>query len=206
MTAASKKKAARRLADARARMYHDLIFEAAEGVFGRGGYDGATMQDIADEAGVSLKTLYSSYKSKEDLYAQIMRERASGFVAATELALDGATGPVERLERLVSAYTTFLVTHEDWMRIHLHSRTAWAFPPGDEQVAVSWQRSREAYTRVLADGIEAGCFHPGDPEELAVIVQTLMQVQMARAIERGERDPDAIAEGMLVHLRRLLCC
>jgi len=200
------KKAAKRLADARARMYHDLIFESAEGLFGRKSYDGATMQDIADEAGVSLKTLYATYKSKEDLYAQIMRERASGFVAAMRAALEGASEPVERMTRIVGAYAAFLVEHDDWMRIHLHTRAAWAFRPADVEVAVSWQESREAYARVLSEGIEAGVFYAGDPEEMAVMMQTLMQVQMARAMERGDSDPERIAESMLVHLRRLLCC
>jgi AcrR family transcriptional regulator len=199
------KQAARRLKDARVRMYHDLIFESAEGIFGRKGYDGATMQDIADGAGVSLKTLYVAYKSKDDLYAQIMRERAGGFVAAMNSTLEGVSAPVERLERIVGAYAAYLSEHEDWMRIHLHSRAAWAFRPADVEVAVSWEESRSVYARVLADGIEAGVFHSGEPQELAVLVQTLMQVQMAHAIERGETNPEQIAESMLVHLRRLIC-
>ena len=64
--------AASRLEDARARMYQDLIFESAETVFGEHGFENATMQQIASEAGVSLKTVYGSFPGKQDLYEAIM--------------------------------------------------------------------------------------------------------------------------------------
>jgi AcrR family transcriptional regulator len=186
-------------------MYHDLIFESAESVFGRKGYDGATMQDIADEAGVSLKTLYATFQNKQDLYAQIMRDRASSFVAAMHVAMEGDDDPEAQISRIVSAYVAFLMEHEDWLRIHLHTRVAWAFRPADEEVAVSWAESRDAYSRVLERGMERGLFYRGDPEELAVMMQTLMQVQMSRALERGEANASEVADGIMLHLRRLLC-
>ena len=64
-----------RLEDARTRMYQDLIFESAECVFGQKGFENATMQDIAAEAGVSLKTVYASFAGKKELYDAIMLRR-----------------------------------------------------------------------------------------------------------------------------------
>jgi AcrR family transcriptional regulator len=203
--AASKRKAANRLADARARMYRELIFDSAEGVFGRKGYDGATMQDIADEAGVSLKTVYASYESKQDLYDQIMRERASGLVELLGAAIQDADDPLEQIEHIVEAYVAFVFENEDWLRIHLRTRVAWAFRPPDRKIAVSWAAARDIYSGVLTEGMNRQLFYPGDPEETAVLVQSVMQVQMARAVERGRDDPGEVAEAMMVHIRRLLC-
>ena len=62
-------------------MYHDLVFEAAECVFGEKGFDHATMQDVASEAGISLKTLYAAFPGKQDLYEEIQLVRGAAFVA-----------------------------------------------------------------------------------------------------------------------------
>jgi AcrR family transcriptional regulator len=202
---AAGKRAATRLADARARMYHDLIFESAEHVFGAKGFDGATMQEIAEEGGVSLKTLYATYQSKRDLFAQIMYDRASDFMAAMRAALAGDDGPLARVGRGVSAYSEFLFDHEDWLRIHLRTRIAWAFRPADEATALQWRQGHEDFARVLSEGIELGVFYAGDAEEMAILAQAIMQVQVARAVERGEQDPAAVADAIMLQLRRLLC-
>lgn len=205
MAKKTRKKAASRLADARARMYHDLIFESAEHAFGRKGYEGTTMQDIADEAGISLKTLYATYESKQDLYAEIMRSRASAFIDATATAMAGASDPVERVDRGVRAYVAFLFEHENWLRIHLRTRVAWSFRPSDDEAAAAWQQGHDDYAKVLADGIAAGVFYDGDPQEMSIMAQAIMQVQVARAAEHGVEDPDAVADTIMVQLRRLLC-
>ena len=199
------KKKAARLADARARMYYDLIFEASEAVFGRKGYKGATMQEIADEAGVSLKTLYATYESKQNLYAQIRRQRVGAFVAAMREAIESVDDPHDQIRALVETYPAFLLEREDWLRIHLRTRTAWATRPADEEVAISWQESRDDFTRVLSEGMARGVFYEGDPEEMSVVIQTVMQIHMARALEGGEQDPRALADAMMVHVDRLLC-
>ena len=66
------------LAAARARMYHELVFESAERVFAEEGFYTATMQDLANEAGISLKTLYATFEGKDDIYREILRVRGAG--------------------------------------------------------------------------------------------------------------------------------
>lgn len=203
-TSADKKKAARRLADARARMYHDLIFEAAECVFGRNGYDRASMQEIAEEAGVSLKTVYATFESKQELFGDISEVRATAFYAAIAEALDGDDDPRERLARATLAYSTFLFEHENWLRIHLHGRIAWAFRPKDPKIAARWDLGRETFSKLLRDGMERGVFHAGDPDELALLVQTIMQVVVGRALLAGEAQSEVVAGQILLQIGRLL--
>src|SRR4029450_326972 len=65
---------------ARTRMYHDLIFECAERVFSERGFDECTMQDVASEAGISLKTLYATFPGKNEIYAEIQAVRGMAFL------------------------------------------------------------------------------------------------------------------------------
>jgi len=201
----AKKKSATRLADARARMYHDLIFESAESVFGRKGYEGATMQHIADEAGVSLKTVYATYENKKDLYDQILIDRAGAFVSVMKAAADEESEPLARLTRIVESYVGFLLDHEDWLRIHLRARVAWALRPSEKSAAEAWVTGRKLYVELMRDAMEQGTIFEGDPDEMAALVQSVMQVQIGRAIENEQKDVGEIATTMMIYIRRLLC-
>ena len=50
----------------------NIMISAAEKIFFNSGFEKSTMDDIAKEAGFTKKTLYSYFKSKEDLYYEIM--------------------------------------------------------------------------------------------------------------------------------------
>ena len=62
---------------------HDLIVAAAERAFVRHGFHAATMQQVADEAGMSAGNLYRYFPSKEALVegicARDQRERSAAF-------------------------------------------------------------------------------------------------------------------------------
>jgi AcrR family transcriptional regulator len=65
------------------------ILEAASTVFNRMGYDGASMNDIAAEAGVSKPTLYVYFDNKEALFGALIAELKSRTPeVATSLAHD----------------------------------------------------------------------------------------------------------------------
>lgn len=59
-----------------------LILEAATHVFLRSGYASASMDAIARQAGVSKRTIYSHFGSKEALFATIIRTRCAALLGA----------------------------------------------------------------------------------------------------------------------------
>jgi len=197
--------AATRLDDARARMYRDLIFEAAEFVFGEKGFEGATMQEIAAEAGVSLKTVYASFPGKSDIYLEIMTIRGQAMRDFVLAARESAGSPIEKLERGTRAFVQFLFDHADWMRIHVRSRLSWSVRPQEESVAQLWQEGLDGYIAILKEGIASGDFCDEDPLELAILVQALTKVQVSQAVEAGDRDAEGIADRLVKRLLRLVC-
>jgi AcrR family transcriptional regulator len=197
--------AASRLDDARSRMYRDLIFEAAEFVFGRKGFDGATMQDIASEAGVSLKTVYVSFPGKSEIYLEIMKVRGKAMSEAVMEAHRSASSPIEKLELGTRAFVHFLFEHADWLRIHIRSRLSWSVRPQEESVAKLWQEGIDAYAAILREGIASGDFCDEDPVELAVMVQALTKVQVSQALESGDLDAKRVADRLVERLLRLVC-
>ena len=200
-----KKKAPSRLEDARTRMYQDLIFQSAECVFGEKGFETATMQDIASEAGVSLKTIYASFPGKQELYNAIMLLRGREMFEAVSRAHAAAKTPLEQLIDGTRAFVRYLVDHRDWSRIHVRSQTSWAMRPEGHETGLLWDDGQRAHIEMLEAGAAEGVFYDDDPAEMALLIRAMTRVQVVQAIENGENDADVIADRLLQRLLRLVC-
>ncbi|HWJ06271.1 MAG TPA: TetR/AcrR family transcriptional regulator [Steroidobacteraceae bacterium] len=62
------------------------ILEAAVAEFRQAGYDATSMDRIAARAGVSKRTVYNHFPSKEELFAQILQQLWERSLASPELA------------------------------------------------------------------------------------------------------------------------
>jgi AcrR family transcriptional regulator len=87
----------------------DRLERAALRVFARAGYAGASVRDVAREAGVAQGLLYNYYQGKQDLLAAVFR-RCMGDVQASFAAADVGAPPAERLAQLIRA--SFVVLRE----------------------------------------------------------------------------------------------
>ena len=200
-----KKESAGRLEGARARMYHDLIFESAEFIFGQKGFESATMQDIAQEAGVSLKTLYGTFPGKLELYDEIQRERGTALVERVNQSLAEGGDALIRLCAVARTNVEFLCEHKEWFQIQLQDRVPWALNPKAEHAVAHWEQGIGAIVAILEEGARQGTFCDDDPWSLAMMMQSIVQVQVARAAERGEDDVDRVVADVERPLLRLVC-
>jgi len=200
-----KKKAPTRLEGARARMYQDLIFESAECVFGEKGFENATMQEIAAEAGVSLKTIYASFPGKRELYNAIMLLRGREMFDAVDLAHQSAGNPLAQLIEGTRAFVQYLVDHRDWSRIHVRSQTSWAMRPEGLEIGALWDDGQRTHIEMLEAGAVSGVFYDDDPAEMAMMIRALTRVHVVNAMEKGETDAEAIADRLIGRLARMVC-
>ncbi len=90
------------------------ILEGAQRVFLRDGYERATIQKIADEAGVSTRTIYKHFDNKEALFIRLIREAAR---APADVCDPGSLccdePPARALQRFGMDYAR-LVTSDAW--------------------------------------------------------------------------------------------
>ena len=202
----SGKKKNSNLEAARSRMYHDLIFECAERVFAEKGFDECTMQDVAAEAGISLKTLYANFPGKNEIYAEIQAVRGVAFLDRVRGGASDGTA-LEKLDSGLHAFVSFLVEHDAYRRILLREGHAWGLNPTTENTREHWRAGVSHVAAIVRQGMDEGVFHEGDAELLAASVTAVMQVQLAGRLFRGGKQASApeIAEGTIVLLRRMLC-
>jgi AcrR family transcriptional regulator len=80
------------------------ILDAALRRFAERGYEGASVDDIAADAGINVSVIYSHFKSKQDLHATVLQEQWESLVAY-QAPLVLAIPPGR--EWLRAAYTSF---------------------------------------------------------------------------------------------------
>lgn len=195
-----------KLETARARMYHDLIFESAERVFSEEGFAESSMQDLAAESGVSLKTLYATFPGKDDIYREILTVRGTGLLEVMQAAAAAQGTALERLGIGLHAIIAYLVEHQAFFRILLQEGHAWGLDPRSGNARTSWEAGLNAVRRILEDGMKTGEFLAGDLDLLTPTVNAVLQVQLAGLLDRSEEpDPTAITDAILVTLQRMLC-
>lgn len=73
------------------------FIRAAAKVLERNGGESLTVQEVADETGQSLRTLYQYFASKDDLLLAVFEEAMVTYARLIRAAIEGLDDPVERL-------------------------------------------------------------------------------------------------------------
>jgi TetR/AcrR family transcriptional regulator len=87
------------------------ILEAARKVFHRRGMDGARMQEIAEEAGLSQALLHYYFRSKEKLFEAVFEEDFRAMLALPQLAREQSADLFDHIRRFTRAQISFLQEH-----------------------------------------------------------------------------------------------
>src|ERR1019366_3357532 len=92
----------------------EKIKDAARKLFTRRGYAATKTRDIAAEAGINLALLNYYFRSKEALFAIVMRENMQHFVQGLSVILNNKNTSIEeKITQLVSNYIDMLIVNQD---------------------------------------------------------------------------------------------
>jgi AcrR family transcriptional regulator len=89
-----------------------LIIEAARREFQANGYAATCMNDVAQGAGLSTKTLYRLIPTKAELFTSVVSERIGEFMLAIDDEVVGTFDLSAALERILIAYGTLTLDPE----------------------------------------------------------------------------------------------
>jgi len=87
------------------------ILDAAKKIFELSGYNGARMQHIADEAGISKASLHYYFRSKENLFERIFHETMEEFMKVLSTWEDDTHKWELKLREFVVEFFNFLRTN-----------------------------------------------------------------------------------------------
>lgn len=94
-----------------------LIFESAIKIFSESGYRGATMDDIAANAGLAKGTLYYHFASKEDIFNFIVEEGIQILLSQVIEIQKEDIDPITKLIKISRTQLSFLDGYTDFFKV-----------------------------------------------------------------------------------------
>ncbi len=180
----------------------ERLLRAARSVFARSGFHGASVEEIASEAGFSTGALYSNFSGKEDLFLALMEREIDEH--AREIA-DAVRARASIAERATGGARQWMTMIEREPEVLLLFMEFWAYGVRDARmrpmVAAQFARMRELLTTLIADGVRDFDLELDIPaEQLAVAIDAL-----ADGIARQKlADPDAVPDELMGRVLSLL--
>lgn len=174
------------------------ILVAARKVFGHGGYHGATIEAIAQEAGLSNGAVYYNFANKEDLFLALLDERIDQRVQHLQRIFDD-TSRVDSVPAQIQHEATDLVESlkqsSEWRLLFLEFVIYAARNPAFRVEFVKRrEKMKTALTELLAQRAHAQDIDPPVPiEQLVVLLNGLIN---GLAVEELA-EPGAVPDGLL---------
>ena len=171
------------------------LLDSAEAVFARSGFHGASVEDIAREAGATSGALYSNFAGKEDLFLALFEERIATDVGDySQIVAEGAT--VEQQARgAADHWMAILRDRPDYFPLLIEF---WAYAINEPQLRVRlagrFAALRSASARLVLQGAQRQGFPP-NAEAGEFVGQLITALGNGLALEKLT-DPDAVPDGL----------
>ena len=96
----------------------DALLQAAARLFCKRGLDGASIDELAQEAGYTKGAFYANFKSKEELFLVMLDERFAEELDRIDRALAGTEEPQAEARAAATDFIHF-AGDEDWPRLYI---------------------------------------------------------------------------------------
>ncbi|MCX8044893.1 MAG: TetR/AcrR family transcriptional regulator, partial [Desulfobacterota bacterium] len=146
----------------------ERIFEAAVQCFNESGYDNASMESIAQCAGISKGGLYHYFPSKKELFLELFDYKVHNYFDQMKSFLIAGQAPEEKLRILVAKAGEILKQHEDFYRFCLEFLSMGVRDHEIKAVMTRfYKNSIDTFKEIIEEGIARGFFLPVDPVKVA---------------------------------------
>ena len=152
-----------------------LLFDAALAVMQRNGYGDAAVADILAEAGMSTRSFYRHFQSKDQLLCAMYRHEAEQVAERLTARVAEAASPLAALDRWIEEIMSLGYNQRKAARVAVLGS------PGAMRAEGYADESKRAMKlliapleALLADGLRAGTFPLADPARDAPLVQSVV--------------------------------
>ena len=150
-----------------------LILKAAEKVFAEAGFGGATMQLIADLAGLPKANLHYYFATKEDLYRRVVQDIFEIWLNAAA-CFDNAKGPVDGIGAYIDAKMEISRRHPDGSKVWA-SEVMHGAPVIQDYLETTLRDWTDGRIAVIQSWIDAGKMAAVNPRHLLYMLWATTQ-------------------------------
>ncbi len=167
------------------------ILDAAIAEFGRSGFDGARMEDVAQAAGLSKGSLYLHFRSKDDLIAglldRLFAESVGRLVAVGEAPLAPSEVILALFRGMAEEMAQLTPLLPIWFEFYA---LAGRVPAVRERLSGYFGQFRDALAAVIEKGISSGEFRPVSPDDVAIVTLAELEgIALLWGIDPAAVDP-----------------
>jgi outer membrane protein TolC/AcrR family transcriptional regulator len=160
----------------------EALLAAAMRVFGESGFEGATMERIADEADVAKGTTYLYYPSKERIYDAALSHGLAGLDDRTREVIERAPNFREAISAFMTARAEYFFEHRDFFRMYVSAmaRQVTRVRPRKSEFQAIVDKQTTRLAQAVARAAARGEIRQVDAAATAVAVFDLTRGQVAR--------------------------
>lgn len=179
----------------------EWVLEAASGVFPRRGYHDASVDEVAEAAGLSTGAVYSNFGGKADLFLAVYEKQVERWVAELEAAVgEGSTARLA--DGAAQAWADIVRRDRDWVLVELEFLPqAVRDPELAQRFAELWRAPREASTSLIERAArDFGLALEVEPAELALVTNSLANGLILEKLLDEHAFPDDLVAHWLARL------
>ena len=143
------------------------ILDVATRLFAERGYEGTSMNDVAERVGMRKASLFYHFATKDALYEAVLDRLVASLQAALEAIYVSSGTYQDRLDAVTETVVTVLSTHPYAARLLLREAMDWG-PVIRGKLLDRILLVLEAGAAWLRAGQEQGAFVEGDPKQLVL--------------------------------------
>ncbi len=141
----------------------DKILDVAEALFARRGFEGVGMREVAAAAGLGKSSLFHHFRSKPQIYYEVLGRVIERLHDRLAPVVASASGPVEKLDRLIDVLVDALAEQPTTARLLLRALFE-EDAAGHDQLPEAIKCEQvladvlDGIQRLLREGVDAGVF------------------------------------------------
>lgn len=164
------------------------ILQAARAVFARNGYTSATIDEIAEAAGVAKGTVYLYFDSKRELFLATLREGVLELHAEVQRDIDSAASAAAKIRAFIHGRLHYCDRNRDFFRIYYTEFASLQVHASDESPAFQDLYNQQAalLESILRRGIRQGEIRSCNVPRTARLIYDLTRAAIARHVRDGK--------------------
>jgi len=149
------------------------IIESAETLFADRGFDGTSVRDIAEAAGINLAMVSYYFGSKEKLFEAMFAHRSQAFKLQLENMIQNKElEPMEKVEQLIDQYIMKLTSQQCFHRIMVREQMMNHNGFIASQIHALKTRNQSLIKQLIQEGQDKGVFK--NPVDVPLLMMTMI--------------------------------